>query len=83
MVRWKDVAPGEGARLTSGHLVVRIAPDSPLADGLRPDEAKHMGILVKTDGETKGAYLPGSLITIGPDTEVEHIVWHGWRTALS
>lgn len=81
-IPWKDVAPGEGARLSNGHLVVRIAADSPLADGLRPEEARHAGVLVKTDAKTCKECRPGFLIVIGPDTEVEKVVWHGDRTPL-
>lgn len=80
MCRWSDVPSGEGALLSDGALVVRIEPSCEFADGLRPDEVKHMGVVIKSDDMPDIA--PGTLMCIGPDSLVQHVVWHGERRPL-
>lgn len=82
MCLWRDIPPGDGARtIPTMTLVVRIDPTCELANGLRKEEAKYMGVVVKTD-QLRDDIAPGSLIYVGPDTEVEHYVWHGLRSPL-
>jgi hypothetical protein len=83
MCTWREIPPGDGARtIPNMTLVVRIDPTCEMARGLRQDEAKYLGVVVKTDQLREGI-APGALIYITPDTEVEHYVWHGNRTAIN
>jgi hypothetical protein len=82
MCLWRDIPPGDGARtIPNMTMVVRIDPACELADRLRPEEAKYLGVVIKTD-QLQDGIAPGALLYVAPDAEVEHIVWHGPRTPV-
>jgi hypothetical protein len=92
MVEWKDIPPGDGARLIpSMTLVVKLttkeweAPEyhkNCFVPPLTLEAMGHsqlLGVVIKTD-QTRDGVLPGGLLLIAPQEEVEHVLWHGPRT---
>jgi hypothetical protein len=93
MVEWKDIPPGDGARLLPCMtLVVKLSTK----EWETPEHHKNcypppltleamgnsqlLGVVIKTD-QTRDDVLPGGLLLISPQEEVEHVVWHGLRKA--
>jgi len=93
MCTWGEIPPGDGARLLpSMTLVVKLVPKMwgppkyhdccivPELTIASLGNSQLVGVVIKTD-QTRDDVLPGGLLLISPHVEVEHVVWHGERTA--
>lgn len=92
MCTWGEIPPGDGARLLpSMTLVVKLNaeqwqmpeyhtncfPADLAVESL--GNAKLIGVVIKTD-QTRHDVLPGGMLIIAPNAEVEHVTWHGERS---
>lgn len=92
---WKDIPPGDGARLIPSLTTVAKVSSSdwqlprgqsgcvvPSISINALANSQLLGVVIRTDQMLDGV-LPGGLLMIAPNTEVEHVVWHGERSTLT